>query len=98
MSVDPGPTVDGCLFHRSDPPILRFDQSGKVVKSFGTGLFAQAHGMTVDRDGNVWVTDAQTKDGKGQQVFKFSPEGKVLLTLGKAGVAGEGTDVFSGPA
>jgi sugar lactone lactonase YvrE len=52
----------------------------------------------VDRDGNVWVTDAQAKDGKGQQVFKFSPEGKVLLTLGKAGVAGEGNDVFSGPA
>ena len=50
------------------------------------------------RDGNVWVTDAQAKDGKGQQVFKFSPEGKVLLTLGKAGVAGEGPDTFSGPA
>jgi sugar lactone lactonase YvrE len=68
------------------------------VKSFGAGLFAQAHGMTVDRDGNVWVTDAQTKDGKGQQVFKFSPDGKVLMTLGKAGVAGDGTDVFSGPS
>jgi streptogramin lyase len=98
ISVDPAPNGDVWVFHRSDPPILRFDQSGKVVKSFGAGLFAQAHGMTVDRDGNVWVTDAQTKDGKGQQVFKFSPEGKVLLTLGKAGVAGEGPDVFSGPA
>ena len=60
-------------------------------------MFVQAHGMAIDRDGNVWVTDAQNKDGKGQQVFKFSPEGKVLMTLGKAGVAGEGPDTFSGP-
>ena len=82
----------------ADPPLLRFDQSGKVVKAFGEGLFVQPHGMTVDRQGNVWVTDAQTKDGKGQQVFKFSPEGKLLMTLGKAGVAGDGTDVFSGPS
>ena len=98
ISVDPAPNGDIWVFHRSDPTILRFDQSGKVVKSFGAGLFVQAHGMTVDRDGNVWVTDAQSKDGKGQQVFKFSPEGKVLLTLGKAGIAGDGNDVFSGPA
>ena len=53
--------------------------------------------MTIDREGNVWVTDAQDKDGKGQQVFKFSPEGKVLMTLGKAGVAKEGPDTFNGP-
>jgi streptogramin lyase len=98
ISVDPAPNGDIWVFHRSDPPLLRFDQSGTVVKSFGAGLFVQAHGMSVDADGNVWVTDAQAKDGKGQQVFKFSPEGKVLLTLGKAGVAGEGPDTFSGPA
>lgn len=98
ISVDSASNGDVWVFHRSDPPLLRFDPSGTVVKSFGTGLFAQAHGMALDRDGNVWVTDAQTKDGKGQQVFKFSPEGKVLMTLGKAGVTGEGPDTFSGPA
>ena len=97
ISVDPAPNGDVWVFHRSDPPILRFDQSGKAVKSFGDGMFVQAHGMTVDRDGNVWVTDAQIKDGKGNQVFKFSPDGKLLMTLGKAGVAGGGNDVFSGP-
>jgi sugar lactone lactonase YvrE len=86
------------VFHRSDPPILEFDQSGKLLRSFGSGMFAQAHGMAIDREGNIWVTDAQNRDGKGQQVFKFSPEGKVLLTLGKAGVAGEGPDAFSGPS
>ena len=98
ISVDPAPNGDIWVFHRSDPPLLRFDSTGKVVKSFGEGLFVQAHGMTVDRDGNVWVTDAQIKDGKGNQVFKFSPDGKLLMSLGKPGVAGAGNDVFSGPA
>src|ERR1700686_5398997 len=61
ISVDPASNGDIWVFHRSDPPILRFDQSGKVVKSFGEGRFVQGHGMTVDRDGNVWGTDAQMK-------------------------------------
>src|SRR6185437_16190589 len=47
--------------------------------------------------GNVWVTDDQGKDGKGQQVIKFSPDGKVLMKLGKAGVAGSGLDEFNQP-
>jgi len=97
ISVDPASNGDMWVFHRSDPPVMRFDPSGKVVKSFGAGLIVQAHGMTIDRDGNVWVTDAQIKDGKGNQVLKFSPDGKLLMSLGKAGVAGSGTDVFSGP-
>src|SRR5262249_24004535 len=85
------------VFHRADPPVLEFEPSGKLLKSFGSGMFVQAHGMGLDRDGNLWLTDAQGKDGKGHQVFKFSPEGKLLLTLGKAGVAGEGPDLFNGP-
>ena len=97
ISVDPASNGDMWVFHRSDPPILRFDPSGKVVRSFGQGMIVQAHGMTIDRDGNVWVTDAQIKDGKGNQVLKFSPDGKLLMSLGKAGVAGAGNDVFSGP-
>jgi sugar lactone lactonase YvrE len=52
----------------------------------------------VDKDGNVWVTDGQGKDGKGHQAFKFSPNGKVLLTLGKAGVAGNTPDTFNMPS
>jgi sugar lactone lactonase YvrE len=97
ISVDPASNGDVWVFHRSDPPIMRFDPSGKLVKSFGEGMIVNAHGMTVDRDGNVWVTDAQIKDGKGNQVLKFSPDGKLLMALGKAGVVGGGTDVFSGP-
>src|SRR5579883_2303838 len=71
------------VFHRSDPPILEFDPSGKLLTSFGSGMFVQPHGLAIDSQGNIWVTDAQGKDGKGQQVFKFSREGKVLMTLGK---------------
>ena len=80
------------------PPVLHFDASGKLLRSFGEGMFVFPHGIFVDREGNVWITDAQGKDGKGQQVIKFSPEGKVLLILGKAGVAGDGQDTFNQPS
>ncbi len=83
---------------KTDPSILKFDSSGKLVKSFGSGMFIFPHGICVDKDGNVWITDGQGKDGIGHQVFKFSPDGKVLLTLGKAGVAGDGPDTFNQPS
>ena len=79
-------------------PIVKLDQSGNYLKSFGAGMFVFPHGIHVDRDGNVWVTDAQGKDGKGHTAVKFSSEGKVLLTLGKAGVAGAGEDTFNQPS
>jgi sugar lactone lactonase YvrE len=79
-------------------PILKFDASGKLVKSFGAGLTIFPHGIHVDHEGNVWLADGLGKDGKGHQVFKFSPDGKLLLTLGKAGVAGAGLDEFNAPS
>jgi streptogramin lyase len=79
-------------------PILQFDSSGKLLKSFGQDLFVFPHGIFVDKQGNIWITDAQGKDGKGHQVIKFSPEGKILLALGKAGVAGDGPDKFNQPS
>ena len=79
-------------------PILKFDASGRLVKSFGAGMFVFPHGLHVDRAGNVWVTDGLGRDGKGHQVFKFSPEGRVLLALGKPGIAGDGVDEFNAPS
>jgi sugar lactone lactonase YvrE len=80
------------------PPILKFDASGKLVKAFGEGLLLFPHGLHVDREGNVWVTDGLGKDGKGHQVLKFGPDGKLLMRLGKAGVAGSGPDEFNAPS
>lgn len=86
-------------------PILTFDTSGKLLLSFGKGMFAFPHGIHVDGDGNVWVTDMVLQDGRGQgakgigqQVIKFSPQGKELMRLGRAGVTGNGTDTFSAPS
>ena len=79
-------------------PILEFDPSGQLLRSFGVGLFVFPHGIGVDKEGNVWVTDGQGKDGKGHQVFKFSPDGRILMTLGKAGVTGDGPDTFNQPS
>jgi hypothetical protein len=97
-------------------PVLKFDASGKLVKSFGAGMIAFAHGIHVDRDGNIWVTDAGYNRPRpargaaagtpapppparlvGHQVIKFGPDGRVLLTLGKAGVAGNPPEALTEP-
>jgi DNA-binding beta-propeller fold protein YncE len=94
--VKPGTTF-GCDSSPLDP-ILKFDAAGRLVKSFGAGLILFPHGLSVDPDGNIWVTDGLGKDGKGHQVWKFSPEGKVLMVLGKPGVAGSGDGEFNAPS
>jgi DNA-binding beta-propeller fold protein YncE len=94
--IKPGTTF-GCDGSPLDP-ILEFDETGRLVKSFGAGLILFPHGLTVDPDGNIWVTDGLGKDGKGHQVRKFSPDGKVLMVLGKPGVAGSGPGEFNAPS
>ena len=79
-------------------PILKFDADGNLLKSFGAGMFVFPHGLHVDRDGNIWATDGRGKEGKGHQVFKFSPDGKVLMTLGVAGVTGDDPGFFNAPS
>ena len=94
-----------CVGRDDVPPILKFDRSGKLLESFGQGMLAFPHGFHIDRDGNVWATDANRNEtvlgmsakGRGHQVFKFDPHGKLLMTLGKAGVPGKGTDTFDQP-
>ena len=83
------------------PAVHMLDRAkGTPLKSIGSGMFVFPHGLHVDRDGNVWVTDAQgSKDGtKGHQVIKFAPDGRVLMTLGTAGAAGGGPDRFNEPS
>ena len=86
-------------------PIMQFDREGNHLLSFGANLFQRPHGLFVDRDGNVWVTDDvgsreidTVSEGKGHQVFKFSPEGELLMTLGKPGIPGDGPDTFNMPS
>lgn len=94
----------------ANPPILEFDPAGKLLKSLGAGLFAYPHGFTMDADGNLWVTDvndqetilgmsARNAEGvvMGQEAIKLSPAGKVLMVLGKEGVAGTGANGFDRP-
>lgn len=89
-------------------PIVKLDPDGKVVKSFGAGLVLWPHGMFVDKQGNVWVADGRSATpaelakfpnaaGKGHTVIKFSPDGKVLLTLGTPGVAGNPPGALNEP-
>ena len=88
--------------------IYKFDAKGNVAKSFGAGMFIWPHGLHVDREGNVWATDAAGQDavamaakagGKfGHQVVKFSPDGKVLMTLGEPGVPGSDERHFMSPS
>ncbi len=90
-------------------PILRFDPEGNVTTMFGGGMFDWPHGLHVDRDGNLWITEAggtdrapgaAGPDGRplGHQVFKFSPRGELLMTLGEAGVSGSDAYHFTAPS
>lgn len=91
-----------CIGRPELTTIFQFDLSGNLLRSFGAGLLAWPHGMHVDREGNVWVTDAlgfgEQPPGWGHVVYKFSPTGELLLTLGRKGVAGSGWDTFTKPS
>jgi len=91
-------------FKRSEPGqkagemssmVMVIDPHGKFLRSWGEHMFSSAHGLRVLRDGFIWITDKT-----GDQVFKFSPDGELLMTLGKKGVAGDNdsTDALNGPS
>ncbi len=83
---------------RSEPPLLKFDASGKHLMSLGEGMLVWPHGLDIDSGGNIWLTDGRDDGGRGQQVIKLSPEGEILMTIGTAGVAGDGPYTFNGVA
>ena len=72
-------------------PVLLFTKDGKLVRSFGAGQIAWPHGIDVDHDGNVWIADAWAEGATttGHSVLKFSPDGKLLMTIGTPGTAGD---------
>jgi len=75
--------------------VMVFDASGKWLRTWGEGMFPSAHGLRVDAQDNVWITDR-----KLQQVLKFSPDGQLLLALGQKGVAGDNNsmEALNGPS
>ena len=92
-------TADGkgnvVVLVRTAPYFRVFTRDGRFVKSFGDdGLFESAHSVTIDPAGSLWVTDSAA-----HVVHKFSPEGRLVMTLGKKGVAGDNTsrDLFNQP-
>lgn len=87
-----------CTGREGVSPVLRYDPSGRLVESWGEGMFVWPHGFHLDDDGNLWTTDARGADGKGHTVMKLSKDGEVLMTLGTPGVAGADEDTFDGPA
>ena len=96
--------TNSCADKPDVDPILRFTADGERVTSFGAGMILWPHGMFVDGDNNVWMTDAVgigARGGpadKGHTVLKFSPEGELLMTLGTPGVAGDGENTFRQPS
>lgn len=87
------------VIQRKSPPILCFDSSGKLLRSWGTPLIGRdpdmvgAHGIRIDGEDNVWITDRAR-----HLVRKFDPTGQLLLTLGTEGSAGTGPNQFDKPA
>ena len=77
---------------RSEPPILKLDPSGRLLKTWGSGMLDFPHGLDVDDEGNVWVADQ-----RGHQVFKWTSEGELLMTLGQKGTAGDPPRFFNQP-
>lgn len=91
------------MLFRSEQPIAYIDAEGNFTRQFGEGVIVQAHGFCMDHDGNLWAGDSgpfrddPATAGRGFQLHKFSPEGALLMSLGKPGVSKAGEDTFIGP-
>jgi sugar lactone lactonase YvrE len=77
---------------RKEPPIMKFSSDGKLLASWGAGLFEFPHGLDVDREGNVW-----TSDEGNHVVRKFSPTGDLLMTIGEVGQPGDAPNRLNEP-
>ena len=77
---------------RSEPPVLKLDPTGRLLKSWGSGMFDFPHGFDLDDEGNVWASDE-----RGHQVFKWNAEGELLMTLGQKGTGGDPPRLLNQP-
>ena len=68
------------VFNRGDHPLMIFDRNGAFLASWGEGLFARPHGICIGPDDAIYLTD-----DADHTVRKFSPDGRLLLTLGTSG-------------
>ena len=80
----------------SSPPLSKFSPSGEHLMSWGENLMVWPHGLDVDAEGNIWVTDGRHHGDMGEVIHKFSHDGELLLTIGTPGVAGNGAYTFNG--
>ena len=83
-------------FHRSEPPVLKFDAEGNLVDSWGSEWVHRPHGFRVTPDGNIWATDYQRQ--LGNTISLFDTKGNLIKRLGAAGFTGTGPNTFDGPA
>ncbi len=89
-------TNDGCAGSKLDP-VMEFDKNGAFIKAFGAGRLVFPHGIFIDKNDHIWITDNHVGNGIGDDVLEFDQSGKVLMTLGTPGVAGDGADTFNEP-
>ena len=80
------------VFHRGKHPLMEFDSSGKFIRSIADDLFVTAHMVRIDPEDNIWTTDIGS-----HVVLKLSPEGRVLLALGRMRIAGDDVLHFNQP-
>jgi streptogramin lyase len=92
----PGITVDArdqvYIFTRSQPAVQIYRTDGTFVRSWDMEDFAGAHFIRIDPGGNIWTANINS-----HLVRKYSPEGKLLLTLGEPGRAGADRGHFDKP-
>lgn len=72
-------------------PVLVFDQAGKLLRSFGKGLYKIPHSIRIDPKGNVWTVDAESS-----MVYQHSPAGKLLRTIEVGGQPANHRSNFKG--
>jgi hypothetical protein len=92
----PGIAVDArdqvYVFTRAQPPVQVYHADGRFLRAWGQDTVKSAHHIKVDPDGNIWTADIAL-----HVVRKFTPDGKLLLTLGTEGVAGRDQTHFDKP-